>query len=317
MLYCDSRGGRPPATRSTVDYPHTHSPVFEELRAIQRAHGFLPESELRALAERHLWMPYSAPGSQGRARDQIRVLDRGRGIRAWDVDGRDYLDGTSALEALILGHGDPEVVEAISRQARELSFIDGFRFVSASQVELAAELVAAAPGMEYVHFTPGGAEADEVAIKLARQYHALRGDPYRMKVITRQGSFHGVTQGAMALDGQYFASHNVVYDGGLNWGRTAPAPACSRCDFGKASRHLACVHAIDALIRAEGVETVAAVVVDPCATSIAVACPPVGYLRDQRAVCDTHGVLLVADEIITGMGRTGTLFAIERDDVFN
>jgi len=90
-------------------------------------------AELRALAERHLWMPYSAPGSQGRARDQIRVLDRGRGIRAWDVDGRDYLDGTSALEALILGHGDPEVVEAISRQARELSFIDGFRFVSASQ----------------------------------------------------------------------------------------------------------------------------------------------------------------------------------------
>jgi len=169
--------------------------------------------------------------------------------------------------------------------------------------------------MEYVHFTPGGAEADEVAIKLARQYHALRGDPYRMKVITRQGSFHGVTQGAMALDGQYFASHNVVYDGGLNWGRTAPAPACSRCDFGKASRHLACVHAIDALIRAEGVETVAAVVVDPCATSIAVACPPVGYLRDLREVCDTHGVLLVADEIITGMGRTGTLFAIERDDV--
>ena len=97
--------------------------------------------------------------------------------------------------------------------------------------------------MAMAHFTPGGAEADEVAIKMARQYHALRGEPYRMKVITRQGAFHGVTAGAMALDGQYFASRNVVYDGGLSWGRTVPAGACHRCDFGKASRHLACVHA--------------------------------------------------------------------------
>lgn len=269
----------------------------------------------RKLAEQHLWMPYSPPGAQGRGRDRIRVLERGEGVRAWDVEGNEYLDGTSALEALILGHGDPEVVEAIEQQARNLSFIDGFRFVSIAQVELAAELVAVAPGMEYVHFTPGGAEADEAAIKLARQYHALRGEPYRMKVITRQGAFHGVTQGAMALDGQYFASRNVVYDGGLSWGRTAPAPACGQCDFGKAGRHLACVHSIEALIRAEGPETVAAVIVDPCATSIAVACPPVGYLADLREVCDRHGVLLVADEVITGMGRTGTLFAVERDGV--
>ena len=270
-----------------------------------------PSKDYRGLAERHLWMPYSPPGAQGRSRDEIRVLERGAGIRAWDVDGRSYLDGTSALEAMILGHGDPEVVEAITTQARELSFIDGFRFVSVSQVELAAELIAVAPGMEYVHFTPGGAEADEAAVKLARQYHALRGEPYRMKVITREGSFHGVTQGAMALDGQYFASRNVVYDGGLSWGRTAPAPACSRCDFGKASRHLACVHTIESLIRAEGPETVAAVVVDPCATSIAVGCPPLDYLRDLRAVCDQYGVLLVADEVITGMGRTGSMFAVE------
>jgi hypothetical protein len=196
-----------------------------------------------------------------------------------------------------------------------MSFVDVFRFVTPAQVELAAELVAASPGMAMAHFTPGGAEADEVAIKMARQYHALRGEPYRMKVITRQGAFHGVTAGAMALDGQYFASRNVVYDGGLSWGRTAPAGACSECEFGKASRHLACVHAIDALIRAEGPETVAAVVVDPCATAIAVSVPPVGYLRDLRDVCDRHGVLLVVDEIITGMGRTGRLFATDWDGI--
>ena len=269
----------------------------------------------RELAEQYLWMPYSPPGAQGSVRDEIRVMTHGRGVLTWDAEGREYLDGTSALEALILGHGDEEVVEAIARQARTMSFVDVFRFVTPPQVELAAELVVASPGMAMAHFTPGGAEADEVAIKMARQYHALRGEPYRMKVITRQGAFHGVTAGAMALDGQYFASRNVVYDGGLNWGRTVPAGACARCDFGKASRHLACVHAIEATIRAEGPETVAAVVVDPCATAIAVSVPPAGYLRDLRAVCDRYGVLLIVDEVITGMGRTGALFATEWDGI--
>ena len=260
-------------------------------------------------------MPYSPPGAQGTVRDEIRIMTHGQGVRTWDAEGNEYLDGTSALEALILGHGDEEVVEAIAQQARTMSFVDVFRFVTPPQVELAAELVAASPGMAMAHFTPGGAEADEVAIKMARQYHALRGEPYRMKVITRQGAFHGVTAGAMALDGQYFASRNVVYDGGLSWGRTVPAGACPGCDFGKASRYLACVHAIEATIEAEGPETVAAVVVDPCATAIGVSIPPVGYLRDLRAVCDRHGVLLVVDEIIAGMGRTGRLFATEWDGI--
>ncbi len=270
---------------------------------------------LRVLAEQYLWMPYSPPGAQGSVRDEIRVMTHGRGVLTWDAEGREYLDGTSALEALILGHADEEIVKAIAQQARTMSFVDVFRFVTPPQVELAAELVAASPGMAMAHFTPGGAEADEVAIKMARQYHALRGEPYRMKVITRQGAFHGVTAGAMALDGQYFASRNVVYDGGLSWGRTVPAGACPRCDFGKASRHLACVHSIEATIRAEGPETVAAVVVDPCATAIAVSVPPVGYLRDLRKVCDRYGALLVVDEVITGMGRTGKLFATEWDGI--
>ena len=272
-------------------------------------------AELEELARRYLWMPYSPPGAQGSVRDAIRIMARGQGVRTWDADGNEYLDGTSALEALILGHADEEVVAAIAEQARTMSFVDVFRFVTPPQVELAAELVAASPGMAMAHFTPGGAEADEVAIKMARQFHALRGEPYRMKVITREGAFHGVTAGAMALDGRYFASRNVVYDGGLNWGRTVPAGACPECDFGKASRHLACVHAIEATIRAESPETVAAVVVDPCATAIGVSVPPVGYLRDLRAICDRYGVLLVVDEVITGMGRTGKLFATEWDGI--
>jgi adenosylmethionine-8-amino-7-oxononanoate aminotransferase len=272
-------------------------------------------NNLDNLAREHLWMPYSPPGHQGRGFDPIRFLQRGAGARIWDTDGREYLDGISALEAMILGYGDREVLDAMAAQAAELPFLDLFRFAAPVQARLAAELAAASPGLKYVHFTPGGAEADEVAIKLARQYHHLRGESHRMKVVTRRGAFHGVTQGAMALDGHYFASQNVIYDGGMSWGRTAAPRAPYPEELGRAGRHLASVGDIEATILAEGPETVAAVVVDPMATAIAVACPPDTYLRELRALCDEHGVLLVADEVITGMGRTGRLFAVEHSGV--
>lgn len=268
-------------------------------------------ASLAARAAEHLWMPYSPPGKQGSGFNEIRILERGRGTRLWDTDGREFLDGISALEAAILGNGDEEVIAAIEAQARELTFLDLFRFAAPVQIELAERLTQLAPGMQYAHFAPGGAEADEIALKLARQYHHLRGEPYRKKVITRQGSFHGVTYGAMGLDGRYFASDNDVYDGGLTWGRTAPVRAPYPSDLGKAGRHLASVESIEATIRAEGPSTVAAVVVDPMATAIAVGMPPDSYQRDLRAVCDEHGVLLVCDEVIAGMGRTGRLFATE------
>ncbi len=268
-------------------------------------------SSLSAKAAEHLWMPYSPPGKQGSAGNDIRFLDRAEGSYLWDPEGYRYLDGVSALEAAILGNGDEETIETMAAQARELAFLDLFRFAAPVQVELATELTAAAPGMQYAHFTPGGAEADEVAMKLARQYHHMRGEPYRKKVITRQGSFHGVTYGAMALDGRYFASANDVYDGGLTWGRVAPVAEPYPADLGKAGRHVPSVESIEATIRAEGPQTVAAVVVDPMATAIAVGMPPDDYQRQLRAVCDEYGVLLICDEVIAGMGRTGRLFATE------
>jgi putrescine---pyruvate transaminase len=270
---------------------------------------------LRRAAARHLWMPYSPPGHQGAGFNEIRILERGQGTKMWDADGNEFLDGISALEAAILGAGDEEVIAAMEAQARELSFLDLFRFAAPSQIELAERLAQLAPGMQRVFFTPGGAEADEVAIKLARQYHHLRGEPYRKKVITRQGSFHGVTYGAMGLDGGYFASANDVYEGGLNWGRTAAVRAPYPEELGKAGRHVASVDSIDATIRAEGASSVAAVVVDPMATAIAVGVPPDSYQRELREVCDAHGVLLVNDEVIAGMGRTGRLFATEHAGV--
>lgn len=275
----------------------------------------LERTELSEQARNHLWMPYSSPGTQGAAFAPIRFLSRGEGCRLWDVDGKEYLDGISALEAAILGHGDGEIIDAIEAQARQLTFLDLFRFAAPVQVELAAELAGSAPGMQYAVFAPGGAEADEIAIKIARQYHHLRGQPYRKKVLTRQGSFHGVTYGAMGLDGRYFASANDVYDGGLTWGRTVPVKVPYPDSLGRAGRHVPSVAAVEATIVAEGPETVAAIVVDPMATAMAVGVPPDDYQRELRSVCDHYGVLLICDEVISGMGRTGRLFAAEHSGI--
>lgn len=266
-------------------------------------------SDLQTLARRHLWLAYSPPGGQGPFDDQIRVLVAGEGLVVRDSDGRAYVDAISALEAMVLGHGDVDVIEAMGRQARQLAFLDLFRFAADSTVELAAALAAASPGMEYVHFTPGGAEADEVAIKLARQYHRLNGEPDRTKVLTREGAFHGATMGATEIDGTYFASRNHIYRGGSHSGRVVPVLNCGNCEFGRATPYLPCVHAIEAVIEAEGPETVAAVIVDPVATSLAVANPPDSYLVMLSEICRRTGVLLIVDEVITGMGRTGRLFA--------
>ncbi len=233
----------------------------------------------------------------------------------WDTAGREYLDGISALEAAILGQGDEEIISAMQAQARELTFLDLFRFAAPVQVELAERLTTLAPGMQYAYFTPGGAEADEVAIKLARQFHHLRGQPYRKKIITRQGTFHGATLGAMAVDGGYFASDNDVYDGGMNWGRVAAVMAPYPADLGHAGRHVPSVASIEATIIAEGPHSVAAVIVDPMATAMAVGVPPDSYQQELREVCDRYGVLLICDEVIAGMGRTGKLFATEHAEI--
>lgn len=135
------------------------------------------------------------------------LVTRAEGVRVWDSDGRCYLDGISALEAAVVGHGRLEIVDAVEQQLRQVSFLDVFRYAAASQVELAARLAALSPGdLTRVMFSPGGSEADEVAIKMARQFHVLNGEPGRHKVIGRWGAYHGCTLGMMAVDGNYFLS---------------------------------------------------------------------------------------------------------------
>jgi adenosylmethionine-8-amino-7-oxononanoate aminotransferase len=261
---------------------------------------------IKQRARRHLWMPYTQVNDLI-ADDGPRVIVRGEGCRLYDIEGRSYLDGVSALEAMVAGHGRRELVEAALRQYEQVAFIDLFRYATVSQIELAAKLAEITPGsLAMVHFTPGGAEAVEVAIKVARQYHYMRGDTARYKVITRHGAYHGTTFGAMAVDGNYHATRNYIFQPDT-FGRIAPAP-----EPGCGAEH---AREIEELILRENPDTVSAIHLDPMNTALRVAIPNDEFLPALRAVCNRYGVLLIADEIITGFGRTGRMFACDHTGV--
>ncbi len=257
---------------------------------------------LTQLARDHLWMPFTQLNDLVQDNGP-RVICRAEGSYLYDTEGRAYLDGVSALEAMVAGHGRKQLLDAAIRQYEQVAFIDLFRYATPSQIELAAKLAEITPGsLSRVFFTPGGAEAVEVAIKVARQYHYLRGDTDRIKVITRQGAYHGTTFGAMAVDGNYHATRNYIFQQ-ETFGRIAPPPRPG-CGIDH-------VREIEALILRENPNTISAIHLDPMNTALWVAIPDDSFLPALRQVCDQYGILLIADEIITGFGRTGRMFACD------
>jgi adenosylmethionine-8-amino-7-oxononanoate aminotransferase len=259
------------------------------------------------------WSPFSPPTDELDP-GGVPVLVRGEGVWLTDNRGRRYLDGVGALEAMAVGHGRKELVEVAARQMSELAFLDVFRYSSLPAIELADTLIAAMPGMSKVHFTPGGSEAVETALKLALQWHWVRGQRDRRLVVTRYGAYHGVTFGAMNCDGRYYATRNDIYLGDHRFGVVAEGPATG-AGWGIGARHAAGAPEFAATIAAVGAERVAAVIVDPCATASGVAAAPPEDLVALRRLCDKEGILLIVDEVITGFCRTGRMFASEHADV--
>lgn len=260
-----------------------------------------------------VWHPFSRP--EQRAPGDGIVFIRGEGVWLWDRDGKRYLDGVGALEAMAIGHGRREMAEVASRQMAKLAFLDVFRHSSEPALALADDLVRIAPrGLGRVHFTPGGSEAVEVALKLAFQYHWLRGEPNRRRVICRRGAYHGVTIGAMNCDGGYYSTRNDIYLGNAGFGAVADGPATAE-GWGLGGRHTAGAAGFAAAVAELGAENVAAIIVDPVATASGVGTPPPQDLRDLRALCDEHGILLICDEVISGFCRTGRTFASQHAGV--
>ena len=285
------------------------APIIEENAETQR---------LKGMARDHLWMSYQPPvpyESEGGP----RVIVAAEGTWMVDTEGRRYLDGVSALEACVAGHIRPELADVAYAQMQQLEFLDVFRYASPPAIELAARLAEITPGsLSRVHYTPGGSEAVETAIKMAKQYHMIvRGDKKRYKVITREGAYHGCTFGAMAVDGEYFGTQIHFYDPLPPFGRTSPPPYRYRCQHcsNEDACNLKCVDDIEQVILREDPETIAAIIFDPCATASSVSVPPDGYMQKVRALCDKYGILFIMDEIISGFGRTGKMFASEHWDI--
>ncbi|MDK3021164.1 aspartate aminotransferase family protein [Cupriavidus taiwanensis] len=251
-------------------------------------------------------------------RQKMPVAVAGQGIELIDSEGRRYLDASGGAAVSCLGHGHPRVIEAIKAQLDTIAYAHTSFFTTEVSETLANTLAQAAPGdLDHVYFVSGGSEAVEAALKLARQYFVEVGQPARRHFIARRQSYHGNTLGALAI-------------GGNAWRREpflpllVPAHHVSPC-YAYRDRHAGESDAqyaqrltdeLEAKILDLGPETVAAFVAETVVGATAGAVPPVGdYLKRIRAVCDKYGVLLILDEVMSGMGRTGYLFACEEDGV--
>jgi adenosylmethionine-8-amino-7-oxononanoate aminotransferase len=243
---------------------------------------------------------------------QPLVMARADGVCYWDVTGKRYLDALSGIYVVSVGHGNRRVLDAVKKQLDELCFSPPMHGTNPGAVRLANLLAELAPGdLDAVKFQTGGAEVVEAAIKLARQYHRLTGSPGKYKVISRYLSWHGSTLGALSASG--LKSRKTVNE------PLAPGfvhffpPTCYRCPFGKTypDCRLTCATLVDDVIDMEDPATVAAVIVEPIGHTGGIIDPPPEYLPILREICDRHNVLLIFDEIITGAGRTGRLFAAE------
>lgn len=257
----------------------------------------------------HVWMHMT------HAKDYAKhplTLTRGRGALVWDSKGNEYIDAVSAVAVANVGHGRKEVIEAIYKQIKELEYASIIYAATKPATELAEKLAAITPGdLDKVFFTTGGSEAVETAIKMARQYQVLSGREGRHRVMARWMSYHGGSLGALSATGhpirrRMFAPLLLDFP-------HVPPPYCYRCFFGKTypGCDIECARFIDNTMRAEGEESISAFIAEPVVGYSGVIVPPPEYLPMVREMCDKYDILLIADEVITGFGRTGKMFGCE------
>lgn len=266
--------------------------------------------EINSEAREHVWA-HSLSWAEVARNDGMRVFTQGKGSRLWDIDGREYLDGISGLWVVNAGHGRAEIGEVMAEQAKKLAYVSSEAYTTEPTVRLASKLAEITPGdLSRVYFCSGGSEAVETAVKIAKQVQAMRGFPRRYKIIARRGSYHGMTHGAMSLT----ATRNEAFFGPFMYGVShVPHPSQYRSDFGLEGEEADIMAAkfVELEIENQGPETVAAVIGEPISSAAGVHVPSPKYWQMLREICDRHGVLLIADEVINGFGRTGKMFATE------
>ena len=271
---------------------------------------------LQQSAKNHLWLHFTRH-SPFLERD-IPIITRGEGNYIYDINGKKLLDGLSGLFTCNAGHARPQLAEASAKQMMELDFMPLWSYAHPRAIELAERLVSYAPeGLDRIFFTTGGGEAVETAWKIAKHYFKLTGKPTKTKVISRMTAYHGTSHGALSITG--IAAMKAQFEPlvpstfrvpNTNWYR---APEQFRDDeeaFGQWA-----ANRLEEAILFEGPDTVAAFYVEPIQNSGGCFTAPKSYFRRVREICDKYDVILVADETITGYGRSGSMFASERYDI--
>jgi len=269
-----------------------------------------PDDQILPLSKEHVFWTWSA-----QAKVNPIPVKRAKGVYFWDTDGKRYLDFNSMTMCVNIGHGDERVIEAMVNQARELPY--AAPGMTTKVRALASKMVAeVSPGgaLTKILFTLGGADANENAVKLARGYTG------RFKILTRYRSYHGATAGAMALTGD---PRRVAWEPGLMPGvvhfldpyryrstfhRTNP-------DISEAEFSQDYLNHLEEIIRYEGPETIAAILLEPVTGTNGILIPPEGYMQGVRALCDKYGIVMIADEVMSGFGRTGEWFAVDHWNV--
>jgi adenosylmethionine-8-amino-7-oxononanoate aminotransferase len=267
--------------------------------------------ELVELGEAHFW-PHARTAGDLSSPDGVKIVTRGDGVWVYDEGERRYFDTLSGMWLSNIGHGRREVADAVGAQICELGYApDGC--VHPATLRLAARVAGLAPDpASRVFFVSGGSEAVETAMKMAKKFHRSRGESGRYKFVSRRGSYHGATHGALSLGGG--GGNNGAEYGPLPYGGVrVQGPDQYRNPFGGTDGRgdLECAREIERAILNEGPDTVAAVIGEPVSAAAGVHIPHPEYWPMVREICDRYGVLLICDEVITGFGRTGRMFATE------
>jgi taurine--2-oxoglutarate transaminase len=269
----------------------------------------LPDSEILPLSLEHTFWTWSA-----QAKVEPIPIKRAKGVYFWDVDGKRYLDFNSMVMCVNVGHGDERVIQAIIDQTQELPFA-GPGMATRPRAKLGKLLSEITPqGLTRFLFTLGGADANENAVKLARAYSG------KHKILARYRSYHGATAGAMALTGD---PRRIAWEPNLMPGVVHFLdPYRYRSTFHRTNPDLSeaefCqdyLNHLEEIIQYEGPQTIAAVLLETVTGTNGIIIPPEGYLQGVRALCDRYGILLIADEVMSGFGRTGKWFAVNHWDV--
>jgi adenosylmethionine-8-amino-7-oxononanoate aminotransferase len=275
-------------------------------------------NDLQQQAKDHLWMYFTRHSNFHEENNEIPVISRAEGAYIYTSTGEKIIDGLAGLFSSQIGHGRKELADAATKQMMELDFFPLWSYAHPKAIELATRLASYAPGdLNRVFFSTTGGEAVESAWKLAKQYFKLTGHGTKYKVISRSIAYHGTTQGALAITGIPAAKtfFEPLTPGGVKVPNT---------NFYRAPEHLRndevafgiwAADRIEEAILMEGADTVAAVFLEPVQNSGGCFVPPPGYWQRVREICTRHNVLLVADETITGFGRVGAMFAVNRFNV--